>query len=39
MNLKEKAQHLKQNITALTIAMKKKETPIYAKVIDVYKRQ
>ncbi|WP_270526498.1 YkvA family protein [Longibaculum muris] len=33
MNIKEKAQHLKQNITALTIAMKKKETPIYAKVI------
>ena len=28
-----KAQHLKQNITALTIVMKKKETPIYAKVI------
>ena len=33
MNIKEKAQHLKQNITALAIAMKKKETPIYAKVI------
>jgi len=33
MNLKEKANEIKKDISALFIAMKKKETPWYAKLI------
>lgn len=33
MSLKEKAREIKKNISALFIALKKKETPIYAKVV------
>lgn len=33
MNLKEKANQIKKNLSALFIAMKKKETPWYAKLV------
>lgn len=33
MKIKEKANEIKQNISTIYIAMKKKETPIYAKII------
>ena len=33
MSLKEKAREIKKNISALFIALKKKETPLYAKVV------
>ncbi|MFR8103732.1 MAG: YkvA family protein [Clostridia bacterium] len=33
MNLKENAKKLKENISTIYIAMKKKETPLYAKIL------